>query len=207
MPTVIYDSTPVVYLRTKKTGSHSVKHMLRQYADSHKLSILDVRSSDTDTLEDKRFISHMSALALSQRLDVWNEAYKFTFIRNPWEVISSYYVFCKYTGPMCGWNNPDNYNLSNIDNFVHSLRDIHGTTNFNREIYTIDNNLIADVYDVKDIPKVFLEKFDLEQEIPKYNTQTYSHNDHIPSKTVDKYLYEDYDWEINEFGYTKTSLD
>jgi len=207
MPTVIYDSTPIVYLRTKKTGSHSVKHVLRQYADTKKLSILDVRSSDSDTLDNKRYISHMPAKVLSERLDVWNEAYKFTFVRNPWEAIASYYVFCKYTGPKYGWNNPDGYNLNNVDNFVLSLRDIHGTTNFNREIYTIDNKVIADVYDVSEIQKVFAQKFALEQEIPAYNSQIYSHNDYTPTKTMDKYLYDDYDWEINEFGYTKTSLD
>lgn len=207
MPTVIYDTTPIVYLRTKKTGSHSVKHCLRQYADSKKLTILDVRSSDTDTLDNKRFVSHMPAKELSERLDVWNNSYKFTFVRNPWAVVSSYFVFCKFTGPKYGWNNPDKYNLSNIDNFVLSLRDVHGTTNFNRKIYTIDDKVIADVYDVSDIQKVFAEKFALEQQIPTYNKQDYSHNDYIPSDNMDKYFYKDYEWEINEFGYTKPALD
>ena len=207
MPTVIYDTTPIIYLRPKKTGSHSVKECLRNYADTNKLTILDVRSSDRDTLHNKRFVSHMPADALAKRLDVWNEAYKFTFVRNPWESIASYYFFCKFTGPQHGWNNPDGYALKTVSDFVLSLIDIHGTTNFNRKIYTINNSVIADVYDVKSMRQVFLEKFALEQEIPVRNKQSYSYINYMPERDADKYIYRDYEWEINEFGYTKPSLD
>lgn len=205
MPTILYQEIPIIYLRTKKTGSHSVKYCLKKYAEENQISYLEVRSKPNDSLKTQKFVSHMSAKELSIRLDVWHEAKKFTFIRNPWQVIYSHYIFCKYTGPAHGWNNPDNYNLKSFSNYLKSLLDVHGTTNFNREIYTIDNKIIADVYDVTDIEKVIHQMFG-KVYVPALNSQKYS-IEKYSLDLLDKYVYDDYMWEINEFKYTKPTLD
>ena len=147
----------------------------------------------------------MPAKDLSERLDVWNLADKFTFVRNPWEVIYSGFIFSKYTGPRYGWNNPDNYDLRSLHHYVNSLIDIHGTTNFNKEIYTIDNKVVADVYDISNIQKVMSDKFGI-NEVPKLNVQKYE-MEYQDLDMLDKYIYEDYEWEINEFKYRKPTVD
>lgn len=205
MPTILYHTTPIIFLRTKKTGSHSIKHCLKKYAEENQVSYLDVRSKSDDTLDTHKFISHMPAKDLSERLDVWNIAKKFTFVRNPWQVIYSYFYFNKYTGPSYGWNNPNNYDLRDLYSFLESLKDIKGTTNFNREIYVINNKIISDVYDVSDISNIMKEIFK-QDIVPKLNTQGYQICKH-DLDLLDKYVYNDYEWEINEFGYTRPTLD
>ena len=206
MPTILYQSNPLIYLRTKKTGSHSVKQCIKEYAVKNQISYLEVRSKDTDTLETHQFVSHMPAEVLSQRLDVWNISTKFTFIRNPWSVLSSYYYFIKNTGPKYGWNNPDKYSLNNINDFVSSLIDIHGTCNFNKEIYCINNQVIADVYDISQISTVMKQYFNIDN-VPNLNVQQYEPNYFNMSKKIDTYIYRDYKWEIDNFAYTTPSMD
>lgn len=205
MPTILYQATPIIFLRTKKTGSHSVKYFLKNYAEENQISYLEVRSKSDDTLKTHKFISHMPAKDLAERLDVWQNAKKFTFVRNPWQVIYSYFYFCKYTGPNHGWNNPNNYKLTTLYDFLESLIDIKGTTNFNKEIYTIDNQIIADVYDAAHISSVLTNMFGSTQ-VPKLNVQHYQIQK-SELDLLDKYVYNDYKWEINEFKYTKPTLD
>lgn len=202
MPTILYQNPPLVYLRSKKTGSHAVKQCMRQYAEENSVSILEVRSKDTDTLDDYKFISHMSAKVLKKRLDVWNISKKFTFIRNPWKCLISYYYFNKYTGSKYNWKNLNNYCLNNIEDFTKSLIDIKGTCNFNREIYTIDNNVICDVYDVKDINKIMKKFFNIST-VPKILVQNYDQEDIKVSEKIDSFIHRDYAWEIDEFGFKK----
>ena len=201
MPTILYQNPPLVYLRSKKTGSHSVKHCMRQYAEENSISFLEVRSKDTDTLDDHKFISHMPAKVLQKRLDVWDTSKKFTFVRNPWKCLNSYYYFNKYTGPKYNWNNLNNYSLDNIEDFTKSLIDIKGTCNFNREIYTIDDQVICDVYDVKDIDKIMKEFFNISA--PKIFVQNYDQEDIVISEKIDSFIHRDYSWEIDEFGFEK----
>lgn len=205
MPTILYQQTPIVYLRTKKTGSHSVKYCLKKYAEENQISYLEVRSKPFDTLETHKFISHMPAKSLAERLDVWDVSKKFTFIRNPWEVIYSSFFFSKYTGPKYGWNNPDNYDLKSLHHYLESLLDIHGTTNFNREIYTIDDKVIADVYDISDIKNVIGKMFG-KIEVPNLNVQNYKIQKQ-DLDLLDKYVYSNYEWEIKKYGYERPPLD
>lgn len=206
MPTILYHSSPLVYLRTKKTGSHAVKWCMKQYAEQNQVSILEVRSKDTDRLDTHKFVSHMPAKDLSKRLDVWDSAYKFTFIRNPWKVIYSYYNYIKYTLPTYNYQVQESYCLNNLNDFVLSLQDVHGTTNFNKEIYTIDNQVCADVFDVSSISSVMKKLFNVDN-VPYQNTQEYNLNITEFTSAVDNYIYNDYEWEINEFAYTKPTLD
>ncbi len=205
MPTILYQATPIIFLRTKKTGSHSIKYCLKKYAEENQISYLEVRSKPTDNLNTHRFISHMPAKELAKRLDVWQTARKFTFVRNPWQVIYSYYYFNKYTGPEHGWNNPENYDLRSLYSFLESLKEIKGTTNFNKEIYSIDDQIIADVYDIFSISEVMNNMFG-QSVVPNLNTQSYQIGNH-ELDLLDKYVYNDYEWEINEFKYTKPTLD
>jgi hypothetical protein len=205
MPTILYHTTPIIFLRTKKTGSHSVKHCLKKYAEENQVSYLEVRSKSNDTLDTHRFISHMPAKDLAERLDVWDASKKFTFVRNPWQVIYSYFYFNKYTGPKHGWSNPENYDLRDLYSFLESLINIKGTTNFNKEIYSINDQIIADVYDISNIEKIMKTQFD-QISVPRLNTQDYHMSKH-ELDLLDKYVYNDYEWEINEFRYTKPSLD
>lgn len=206
MPTILYQSKPLIFLRTKKTGSHSVKHCMRQYAEQNSVSFLEVRSKDTDTLENSKFVSHMPAKYLKQRIDVWDDAYIFTFVRNPWKCLKSYYYFCKYSGPKYNWNNPDNYNLDNIENFVKSMIDIKGTCNFNREIYSINDCVVANVYDTNEMSSVIKNLFNI-TEVPRLCVQEYV-QEHISLPSIlDNYIYRDYKWEIERFGYEKPTVD
>lgn len=202
MPTILYQSIPVIFLRTKKTGSHSVKKSLRIYAENNQVSYLEVRSKPSDNLDTHKYVSHMPAAALAKRLDVWNESIKFTFIRNPWEVLESFYNFLLYTGPKYGYDNPDNYDLSNFESFFFDLRSKHGTSNFNKEIYSIDDNIIAEVYDIKEIGTVLKSKFNI-TDVPVLNKQSYQSNFLKYTSELNKYIEVDYKWEIENFGYTK----
>jgi len=206
MPTVLYQTPPLIYLRTKKTGSFSLKFCMREYAYNNQITILDVKSKYTDTLDTHKFISHMPAKDLSKRLDVWNSAYKFTFVRNPWKVIYSYYIYIKYTLPMYNYQVKESYCVNNLNDFVLSLQDVHGTINFNREIYTIDNQVCANVFDISSIPIVMKKLFMIDN-VPCKNTQKYNFNINEFTSRLDNYVYNDYEWEINEFDYTKPTLD
>lgn len=200
MPTVIYHSSPLIYLRTKKAGSHSVKQCLRDYAEREQVTLLDVRSKVGDTVDDQPYISHMPASVLSQRIDVWDVATKFTFVRNPWECVVSYYNFLLFHGPKYGYHNPDNYDLRSLDGFVESLIDMTGTCNFNREVYTINDKIIADLYDVSHIQQFFIDNFGISKMYKKNKSPPI---DIRVSSRLDKYIYEHYDEEIKLFNYEK----
>lgn len=202
MPTILYLTRPIIYLRTKKTGSHSIKDALKTYATENQISYLEVRSKPTDTLYTTRYVSHMHAIDLAERLDVWNDADKFTFIRNPWQSLFSYYYFIKYTGPKYQYNNPENYCTDTFEKFVCDLKSNHGSCNFNRPIYTIDNKIIADVYDVGDIETVMQKRFGITA-LKKLNAQQYVQESFETSDKIDNYIYEDYSWEIENFGYKR----
>ena len=202
MPTILYSSTPIVFLRSKKTGSTTVKKCIRDYAISNQISFLEVHSKDIETVYTNKFVSHMPAKYMQERCDVWDLAYKFSFCRNPWDSIKSYYYFCKYTGPKYGWNNPENYRLSNVYDFVSSMIDIKGTCNFNNEIYAIDDKVVADVFDMNQIASTMKRLFDVDT-VPKLNTQDYKLENIVLPTSVDNYIYRDYKWEIEKFEYER----
>ena len=79
----------------------------------------------------KKFYNHMPASLIKNRIspEIWNEYYKFTIERNPWEKVVSYYYMYKKR---------NNLDIS-FDDFI-ALGDLP----FNYPLYTDKNNILVD---------------------------------------------------------------
>jgi hypothetical protein len=79
---------------------------------------------------------------------------------------------------------------------------MNGTCNFNREVYTIDNVVIADLYDISQIQQFFNDNFDISKMYKKNKSPPI---DIQVSGDIDKYIHDHYAEEIELFNYEKPS--
>lgn len=93
-----------IFIHVAKTGGSSVDKALRpfahdplQYPENRVLDRLGVRINHWSRHERRRFRRHVTAQALRKRLprDVFDESFKFAFVRNPWDWMVSYYSFIR----------------------------------------------------------------------------------------------------------------
>lgn len=82
-------------------------------------------------LTESIFTRHMPAWQIKAKLgeDIWNEYFKFCFVRNPWDRALSNYYFCKGNG-----------SVSNLDEY---FKGNYGINN-NYHMYTINDELAVD---------------------------------------------------------------
>lgn len=91
---IVSDSKKFIFIAIGGTGTHSVERMLcpwNRHGD-------DVYIGPDPFDEDERrlYSKHMPAIALRSRLDNWDDYFKFSFVRNPWDRIVS--TCCRMEG-------------------------------------------------------------------------------------------------------------
>jgi hypothetical protein len=100
-----------------------------------------------DWLKRPKFYNHMSALSVKSRVppDIWDEYYKFTFERNPWDKCVSFYY----------WQSRRGKELGDFNDYINNLK---GGKTIDQALpsdwrrYTYNNKIIVDdVYDFNDL--------------------------------------------------------
>jgi hypothetical protein len=95
------------FIHVPKTAGSSVTHALWPHADhTHRywanrwLARIGIRVNHYAPYKSKRFRGHTPADVLRRNLpaDVFDELYKFAFVRNPWDLMVSYFHFLRNAG-------------------------------------------------------------------------------------------------------------
>lgn len=84
----------VLFVAIQKTGTTSIEKVLQEYLYPH------VASSITYTRQDFRY-KHNSAEILSgcpEINSIWDKLFKFSFVRNPWDLCVSHYFYRRSRG-------------------------------------------------------------------------------------------------------------
>ena len=145
-----------------------------------------------------KFRSHMSAEKVKMKVGntIWNEYFKFTFERNPWDKLVSFYSHLKPGIPFEGWiktvklspnKQPINYPLYSIENKI-ALNFIGTYENLRRDLEYIFTKLALPI---KELPK---ERANYRKDKENYR----KYYDKLTKKLVE----QNYSKEIKLFGYT-----
>lgn len=81
---LISNSKKIIFLHTWKTGGTSIKKALNSFRDK------------TSPFNDNNHFKHITAVKLREYLvdkNIFDQYFKFLFIRNPWDVQVSYYFY------------------------------------------------------------------------------------------------------------------
>ncbi|MFX0075249.1 MAG: sulfotransferase family 2 domain-containing protein [Candidatus Hermodarchaeota archaeon] len=101
---VISHKHKFIYIKTRKTASTSIQILLGNYCDEYDIMTpIKLVSTEAGKLYNEKainykgFESHMSANQVMKKVgkEIWNEYFKFTFERNPWDKVVSYYCHMK----------------------------------------------------------------------------------------------------------------
>ena len=83
---IISDSKKFIFIAIGGTGTHSIEDHLCQWNRHGE----DVYIGPNPLGEERRkYSKHMAAITLRARLDNWDDYFKFSFVRNPWDRIVS----------------------------------------------------------------------------------------------------------------------
>lgn len=95
-----------IFIHIPKTGGTSVKHALGKYSD--RIPGL------TDTAENTIKYGHIKACDLRKRVppEIWNNSFKFVFVRNPWDWLVSLYHFERESKKHCSHRRTVNMSFS-----------------------------------------------------------------------------------------------
>jgi len=114
-----------------------------------------------------KFFAHMPAWLIKERItpNVYNQFFKFSILRNPWDLIVSHYKWQNNT------NNPNRSMLS-FDQIIENIKTTHPYELINNLNRIMDLNLkeilvdqIIDFANFEDDLKVILKKFDIDFEV------------------------------------------
>jgi hypothetical protein len=89
MPFVTSESKKFIFIHIPKTAGMSLYELLKQYADPRKFGA-DIYPGPH---------SQANSLKNEQLGDIWNFYFKFSFVRNPWARLYSYYNFIRKLYP------------------------------------------------------------------------------------------------------------
>ena len=91
-----------LFIHTPKTGGTSIQRVLRPYADCPKpntanrlLGLFGIHANLFTPERERRFRKHVSAIQVQRQLsgNVYENLFKFAFVRNPWDRMVSRYHF------------------------------------------------------------------------------------------------------------------
>lgn len=139
-----------IFIKTKKTAGTSIEIMLSKYCGEEDI-ITPITKEDelirkslgyktaqnykyTIGKKEIEFFSHISAKKIKEFIGekIWDEYYKFTFERNPWEKVISFYFWEHKYAPR-----------PNISEFIHS-KDLKRLFFGKDALYLIDNKISVD---------------------------------------------------------------
>jgi len=135
--TIISHSHKFIYIKTRKTASTSIQVLLgRNCGKNDILTPINPVTSNEIVLynklakKHKGFISHMSAKQIKKKVGnkIWNQYFKFTFERNPWDkLVSQYHKKSK----------------QNFENYLKILRKKNSVRIINYKLYEIRSKFAA----------------------------------------------------------------
>jgi hypothetical protein len=101
---VISHKHKFIYIKTRKTASTSIQILLGNYCDENDIMTpINLVSTEEGKLYNEKavnyegFQSHMSANQVMKKVgkETWKSYFKFSFERNPWDKVVSYYSHMK----------------------------------------------------------------------------------------------------------------
>lgn len=194
----------IVFIHIPKCGGSSIAAGLFDSVGIRFRTYLNVREKKTYFSGDD--MKHATALTYKNKMKTWDDNYKFTVIRNPWDRFVS----------ALNWNQDANknkrinieklikYDDHEIEKFLNSHRLFSPMTK-----YVLDNNgecLLDDVFDLKDIDKIrnHLHIKKINKKIRNANKIQHLLTDETFEK-IDYIVQKFYKDDIDYFGYTKES--
>lgn len=196
-----------IYIKTYKTASTSIQILLGKYCgENDVLTPIEPVTTEVGRLYNKLaknyegFYSHMGAEEIQKRVgkDIWNQYFKFTFERNPWDKAVSFYHFFRKTKGL---------NIS-FDKWIQEW--IKGKTRVsNYNLYTIKGKIAVDFIgkyeNLKSDLNFVLNKLELQfDELPRekagYRNDSKNYKSYYTEKTK-KLIAKRNKKEIKLFGY------
>ena len=191
-----------IFFAAGKTGTTSIENVLRKYED-YQISL----SSTDKRLYDKHIPPYFAKQKIDQEL--WNNSYKFCFVRNPWDWCVSRWKF-----NIRKWNLPveDKITVEIIDKIMEinspSFRGIswlNSVYQFGR-MSNPDGELLVDyVGKYEKLQEDFDEvckAIDLPiTNLPHVNQSAHARYTEYFTPQTQQYIYEKYKKDINYFGY------
>jgi hypothetical protein len=209
-----------IFVKTSKTAGTSVEVFFEKYCFPEEAWIFshareEYINPDTGIVGyrglnrgNQRFFNHMPAITLRKELgsDIWNQYFKFTVIRNPFDkMVSAYFHFEKY-------RKAEKYsldNLSDVERFRNWVKS--GGKVIDKPIYLIEGKVAVDYFirfeNLKNDIKIVCQTLNLDcdlNELP--NLKTEFRGKSLPVKAfydleTEQYVRQLYDFEIQYFGY------
>ncbi|MFT6906957.1 MAG: hypothetical protein ACJAS1_003630 [Oleiphilaceae bacterium] len=209
-----------IFIKTAKTAGTSVEVFFEKYCFPEGEWVLSHRreeyvNSDTGIVGfrgngkgDEKFYNHMPARKLYDELgdDIWEQYFKFSTIRNPFDkMVSAYFHFEKY-------QNRDKYlsdNLTDVKRFQDWVKG--GGKILDKDIYMINGKVAVDHFiryeHLKDDIEEVCKKLNLDYDLDDLPNLKAEHRDRsLPYRSfydseTEKLVRELYDFEIEYFGY------
>jgi len=209
-----------IFLKTSKTAGTSVEVLFEKYcfpegAWTFSHYIEEYKNSDTGIVGyrglsrgNQRFFNHMQANALREELgnDIWDEYFKFTVIRNPFDkMVSAFFHFEKH-------RKSDKYSsdkLTDVERFRNWVRS--GGKIIDKHIYSIAGKVAVDYViryeNLKNDLAAVCQKLNLDcdlNELPNLKAEFRDRS--LPVKAfydleTEQYVRRLYEFELQQFGY------
>lgn len=201
---LISDSHKLVFVHIQKTGGSTVSRLLEE-------NVADVRGLGA---------RHQFAIRGKQRLEGWDEYFKFAFVRNPWARLVSWHAMIRRAEKY--GRRPQNklwryaqQNSSNFDEFIRNCTDeieigrgVRYSFTYNQLDYLTDENgeLLVDFIGQlesfsADLRKV-CEKTGIELEtVPHKNRSSHTHYSELYTPETEEIVKDRFERDIEYFGY------
>jgi hypothetical protein len=197
-----------LFIHVPKTGGNSISRALEKYSDD-KIICFGKNIENFDVTNDYYYTTKHTTLSHYKEIldeDLYNDLYKFCVIRNPWEIVISYYFYFTWNwrdfneSSVDGGAWDENLFKYVIDKYINPLRYYICTTE-NSDL-TIEIDKILKFENLNNDFRELLNDLKIEKEkLPFINKSNHEHYSYYYNNELKKLVYNKFKEEIDFFNY------